>query len=85
MIISYSKNFLKQAKKLSPEMRKKLLERIELFSGNQLHPILRNHLLKGKYKEYRSIDIAGDMRALYIQKEHEAILDTVGTHSQLYG
>jgi len=85
MTISYSKNFVKQAKKLSPELRKKLLEQIELFSENPLHPSLRNHALKGKYKAYRSIDITGDMRALYLQKEHEAIFDTVGTHSQLYG
>lgn len=85
MTISYSKNFIKQAKKLSPELCKKLLERIELFSENPLHPTLRNHQLKGKYKAYRSIDITGDVRALYIQKEREAIFDTVGTHSQLYG
>lgn len=85
MTISYSKNFIKLAKKLSPELRKKLLERIEVFSENPLHPSLRNHQLKGKYKEYRSIDITGDMRALYLQKEHEAIFDAVGTHSQLYG
>lgn len=83
MIISYSKNFVKQAKKLSPELRKKLLERIEIFSENQLHSTLRNHQLKGQYKEYRSIDITGDVRALYLQKENEAIFDTVGTHSQL--
>lgn len=85
MTISYSKNFVKQARKLSPELRKKLLERIVVFSENPLHPSLRNHQLKGKYKEYRSIDVTGDVRALYLQKEHEAIFDAVGTHSQLYG
>ncbi len=85
MTISYSKNFLKQAKKLSPELRRKLLERVAIFSENPLHPILRNHQLKGKYKEYRSIDVTGDTRALYLQKEHEAIFDAVGTHGQLYG
>ena len=84
MTISYSKNFIKQSKKLSPEARKKLLERITLFSGNPLHPLLRNHQLKGKYKEYRSIDVTRDIRALYLQKENEAIFDAIGTHSQLY-
>ena len=85
MNISYSRNFMKQAKRLTPETRKRLIERIELFNDNPLHPTLRNHALKGKYKEYRSIDVTGDVRALYLQKEHEAIFDTVGTHSQLYG
>jgi mRNA interferase YafQ len=85
MTIAYSKNFIKQARKLSPELRKKLLERIEIFSKNPLHPDLRNHQLKGRYKDYRSVDVTGDVRALYLQKEDEAIFDTVGTHSQLYG
>ncbi|HEU5187661.1 MAG TPA: type II toxin-antitoxin system mRNA interferase toxin, RelE/StbE family [Candidatus Saccharimonadales bacterium] len=85
MTISYSKNFIKQSKKLSTEARKKLLERITLFSDNPLHTHLRNHQLKGKYKDYRSIDVTGSIRALYLQKENEAIFDAVGTHSQLYG
>ncbi len=85
MNISYSRNFIKKSKKLSPELRKRLHERILIFSDNQLNPILRNHALKGKYKNYRSIDITGDVRALYLQKDDEAIFDNIGTHSQLYG
>lgn len=85
MIASYSRLFIKQAKKLNPEARKKLQERIAMFCENPLSPLLRNHPLKGKYKEYRSIDVTGDIRALYLQKDNEAIFDTVGTHSQLYG
>ncbi len=85
MVISYSKAFIKQAKKLSPQLRLKLQENISVFADNPLNPSLRNHALKGKYKEYRSIDITGDVRALYLQRESEAIFDAVGTHSQLYG
>ena len=85
MNISYSKAFVKQAKKLSPDLRDKLFERIAIFSHNPLHPTLRNHALRGKHKDYRSIDVTGDVRALYLQKDDEAIFDAVGTHSQLYG
>ncbi len=85
MKISYSKSFIAQAKKLTPKVRQKLLERIETFAENPLHPTLRNHQLKGKWKEYRSIDITGDVRALYLQRVEEVIFDIVGTHSQLYG
>ncbi|RWZ78390.1 MAG: type II toxin-antitoxin system mRNA interferase toxin, RelE/StbE family [Candidatus Microsaccharimonas sossegonensis] len=85
MITSYSKLFIKQAKKLKPEVRKKLQQRIAVFCENPLTPYLRNHALKGKYKEYRSIDVTGDIRALYLQRDTEAIFDIVGTHSQLYG
>ncbi len=85
MNVAYSKNFIKQAKKLSPDLRHKLKDIISLFSDNPLHPKLRNHALKGKYKEYRSIDVTGDVRALYLQRNNEVIFDAVGTHSQLYG
>ncbi len=85
MTTAYSKAFIKQAKKLSPDLRKKLQAKIKTFSSNPLDLTLRNHALKGKYKEYRSIDITGDVRALYLPKEDEAIFDAVGTHSQLYG
>lgn len=85
MTISYSKAFIKQARKLSPDIQEKLKLAARIFSQNPLHPTLRNHALKAKYKEYRSIDITGDVRALYLQREDEAIFDAVGSHSQLYG
>lgn len=85
MIISYSKNFIKQSKKLDKSIKQQLLERIELFSNNPLDAKLNNHALKGKYKKYRSINITGDFRALYLTQEDLVIFDVVGTHSQLYG
>lgn len=85
MTVAYSKAFMKQAKRLSPELRQRLQERIVAFGDNPLNPILRNHTLRGKFKDYRSIDISGDVRALYLQLGNDAIFDAVGTHSQLYG
>lgn len=85
MKISFSKRFIKQAKSLDVLVRQKVLKKIEVFSINPLHPSLRNHCLKGKFKQYRSIDITGDIRALYLEGEDEAIFDAVGSHSQLYG
>jgi addiction module RelE/StbE family toxin len=85
MTLAYSKNFIKQAKKLQAPTRTKLQERIALFVDNPLNPQLRNHALSGKYKEYRSIDVTGDIRALYITTSSETIFEHIGTHSQLYG
>lgn len=85
MKITYSREFIKQAEKLSPKLQLQLYERIMLFRDNPLNPRLRNHALKGKYSVYRSINITGDYRALYLQLENEAIFDKIGTHSQLYG
>jgi len=82
--ISYSRNFIKQAKKLHPKVQIKLYECIQTFNTNPLHPELRNHPLKGKYSAYRSIDITGDYRALYLQRKDEIIFDKIGTHSELY-
>ena len=85
MNISYTSGFIKESRRLAPEIRQQLKHCIELFSENPLHPSLRNHPLKGKYKSQRSIDVTGDVRALYMQKGDEAIFVTVGTHNQLYG
>lgn len=85
MKASYSKNFLRQYTKLPEKTRQKVDERILLWQADPLNPRLRTHQLKGKYKAYRSIDITGDVRALYLQKEDEVIFDAVSTHSQLYG
>lgn len=84
MTISYSKQFIKSAKKLDSKIRKKLLERIQVFEKNPLDPQLRDHALKGSYKQYHSIDITGDYRALYLLQGDEAIFDIIGTHAQLY-
>jgi len=84
MKITYSKEFIKQAEKLHSKLQLQLYEHIMLFRENPLHPRLRNHALKGKYAAYRSINITGDYRALYLQSESEVIFDKIGTHSQLY-
>ncbi len=85
MKISYSKNFIKNLKKLDKSLRNKLLERIELFSIDPYNPVLNNHSLKGKYRDYRSINITGDYRALYLVYGDKVIFDLVNTHSELYG
>lgn len=84
MKISYSKNFIKQAKKLPNKVQIALQSKLKLFAEDPLDSRLRNHALKGEYKSYRSIDITGDFRALYLTRDDEAVFDVVGTHSQLY-
>lgn len=85
MNVTYSKAFIKQAEKLPVKLQVRLYQNIKLFRDNPLHPNLRNHPLRGKYSNYRSIKITGDYRALYLQMENEAVFDKIGTHSQLYG
>lgn len=85
MKIRYSRNFVKQFEKADKKIQEKVRGRIALFSENRFEAVLRNHALKGKYEAYRSINITGDLRALYLENEGEAIFDILGTHSALYG
>jgi addiction module RelE/StbE family toxin len=85
MKILFHKNFEKQYKKLTKREKEKVRERLGLFLENPFDPQLNNHPLKGKYVDYRSINITGDIRAVYkfIDKE-ECIFVVIGSHSNLY-
>ncbi|MDO8524161.1 MAG: type II toxin-antitoxin system mRNA interferase toxin, RelE/StbE family [bacterium] len=85
MKIIFHKNFDKQFGKLRANEKKKARERLQLFLENPFSPILENHPLKGKYNDYRSINITGDFRAIYkFLNENECIFVDVDTHSNLY-
>jgi YafQ family addiction module toxin component len=85
MKVRFHKNFNKQYKRLKQEQKKKVQERLTLFLENPFDPILGNHPLKGKYKGYRSINITGDLRAIYkFIDEQECIFVAVDIHSNLY-
>lgn len=85
MKIRFHKNFEKQYKKLKEPQKKKTQERLILFLENPFHFILANHALKGKYTGYRSINITGDLRAVYkFINEQECVFVAVDAHSNLY-
>lgn len=85
MKIRFHKNFEKQYKKLKEAQKEKTQERLILFLENPYHPVLGNHPLKGKYTSYRSINITGDLRAVYkFINEQECIFVAIDTHSNLY-
>jgi addiction module RelE/StbE family toxin len=85
MIIKTTRSFDKQYAKLSPQDKLRFRQRLELFQINPYDKTLRNHGLKGKYLGYRSIDIKGDLRALYYFEDNIVyIFAFIGSHSQLY-
>lgn len=85
MIIRFHRNFKKQYQKLKVGERSKLKERLEVFLTDIFNPILNNHPLKGKYAGYRSINISGDLRAIYKPDTKDtAIFVAVDSHSNLY-
>ncbi len=85
MIIIYYRDFKKSYKKLSPKLREKLEERLRLFSKDEFDPILNNHALKGKWLEYRSINITGDIRAIFKRDSESVLFVAIDSHSNLYG
>lgn len=85
MKIRFHQNFDKQYKKLRPAEKNKTLERLQMFLVSPFDSLLDNHSLKGKYVDYRSINITGDLRALYkILSDDECIFVVVDSHSNLY-
>lgn len=85
--VRYSKSFVKSVTKQSAHVQRHTRERISDFRYGINLERLRDHALVGKYRGYRSINITGDIRALYYTQADGAIVifALIGTHSQLYG
>jgi addiction module RelE/StbE family toxin len=85
MRILYSKKFIKQLAKQPKKVDEALKRRLKLFQEDINNPLLRNHALKGKLAGFYSINITGDIRAIYEIIDDEIYLyQMIGTHSQLY-
>ena len=86
MKIAYSKKFLKQLGKASPKIQQAVKARLAMFIDDPFDPRLNNHQLQGDLAAYRSINITGDWRALFEEKENDVVYFVyLGTHSSLYG
>ena len=86
MTIRYLPKFKKQYKKLPPKLQAQFDERLRLFVVDPTAPQLRVHPLKGTYTGYWSMNVSGDLRALYVMDgDAVVIFALIGTHSELYG
>ncbi|MFH1584952.1 MAG: type II toxin-antitoxin system mRNA interferase toxin, RelE/StbE family [Patescibacteria group bacterium] len=85
MRVFFHRSFDKKYRKLRLGEKKKFKERLGLFLTDPFCPILNNHALTGKYKGSRSINVTGDLRAVYDIVGREAVLFVdIDTHSNLY-
>jgi addiction module RelE/StbE family toxin len=86
MRVRFSQRFVKQLAKLTRSQQRAAYTRIDLLLINPDDPILRRHRLAGPLRHLYSIDISGDIRALYQVIDGEAVIfQLIGTHSSLYG
>lgn len=81
-----SKRFEKDFAKLPKPIKKKVLMILQKFVEDPLDSSLCNHRLSGKWSNHHSIDVSGDVRAVYVYIKDDIVhFVAVGTHSELYG
>ncbi len=81
-----SKQFEKDFSKLPKGTKSKAVAAFQRFIKNPDDVTLRNHELTGKLKNYYSINVTGDIRALYTFVESDLVqFVAIGSHSKLYG
>lgn len=85
MKIKLHKKFTKKFSKLNKKERSKCKNKLNLFLDDPFHKRLNNHALQGKYKGLRSINISGNLRAIYEMTNNNTVFFIdLGTHSNLY-
>lgn len=85
MRIDYTRSFIKELKAQPVKVQEKFRNRAILFGQNKFYPLLNNHALSGEYRGFRSINISGDLRAVFREDGETTVFTCLGTHSQLYG
>ncbi|TSC77532.1 MAG: hypothetical protein G01um101433_559 [Parcubacteria group bacterium Gr01-1014_33] len=86
MKIFFHRRFKKQYRKIPEKIKQRFKERLLIFGENPFDPFLHNHALAGEFKDYRSIDVTGDIRALYKALNEESVeFVCIGSHHELYG
>ena len=84
MKIFFHRKFTRQFKKLPKKTQEQFYQRLTIFEIDQFNPLLNNHCIHHPYEGCQSINISGDMRALYEIINDTAIFIRIGTHSELY-
>lgn len=85
MNIDYSKSFDRQFAKLSKLQKQLVIGTVELFIDDPFNDVLRNHPLKDRWVNYRSITADDDLRLHYrVIKKDTTLFVAVGTHDELY-
>ncbi|HEU0080702.1 MAG TPA: type II toxin-antitoxin system mRNA interferase toxin, RelE/StbE family [Candidatus Paceibacterota bacterium] len=82
--IIFHKRFEKTYAKQSRSVQDAFIERKNVFLRSPESPALHNHPLNGEWSGYRSINVTGDVRAVYILSGTVAVFVAIGTHSKLY-
>ncbi len=80
MNLAYHPKFIRQYNKLHPDLKTEIKEKIALFKEDPTNPVLKNHKLKGKLKDFQSFSVNYSHRILYKIKDNKVVLAQIGTH-----
>ena len=81
-----SKQFEKDFSKLPKPVKAKVVLAFEKFVKDEEDHSLHNHALAGKWNNHHSINVTGDIRAVYVYADTEIIrFVAIGSRSKLYG
>jgi len=84
MQVNFSKGFCKDYKKASEKIKEATKERLSLFKVDKYEKMLNNHQLSGDLSSFRSINITGDWRALFVDDGNKITFVILDRHSNLY-
>ncbi|MFA6158365.1 MAG: type II toxin-antitoxin system YafQ family toxin [Candidatus Paceibacterota bacterium] len=78
------KSFIKRYSRMDKKVQMAFIKRFDAFSKNPFDPTLENHELHAEWSHHRSINVTGDIRAIYRTDGGITIFVAIGTHSELY-
>lgn len=84
MNIRRTRKFEKQFAKLTPRQQQAFAKRLRLFCEDVFAEVLNNHKLHGEFADSRSINVTGNIRAIYDTVGGTYTFTHIGTHSELY-
>ena len=81
MQVEFTAPFLRQLRKLDPDLQEEVADKVELFEQNPDYPALKVHKLKGRLKGRWSLSVNYKTRTVfqYLEKE-KVVLLAVGIH-----
>jgi len=86
MRVVFKKSFVKKLDKCSEKIKIQIFGRLKIFRENPNDLLLSRHRLSGKLARYESINLSGDLRAIFVfyAEDDLAVFYLLGTHSELY-
>lgn len=85
MEVELSSNFIKRARRLSEQEKRKLSSTTEWFRHDPRDPRLKTHALTGKLKGLYSFSISYGKRVTYVvANKTTALFTDVGSHNEVY-